>query len=830
MARKTSARRKSRFGLILGAALAALALGTVARADDISNTLDPTVDAVAEIMPLNVGGPSGTTNLVVVARNGDGKNGCNLTGSTTLVVSISSSNSSVATVSPSSATFTSCSATPLLTVTPHNQGTATISVSQTSNNTGGTFNLAPATFTVNVAPPPNTPPQISVGGVTTGDSYAKGSVPAATCHVTDAEDGDSSFPATLSAISGAHASDGIGEQTASCSYTDAGGVTAAASKVYFIVDPSGPGITPVLAPPVPDGDNGWYRSDIALAWTVSEPQSPSSLVKTGCLDQSITTDQAETTYACSATSAGGGAGPVSVSLKRDATRPTIGGNASPAANAAGWNNTSVSVSFLCDDNLSGLASCGPDGSLTAQGADQSVSGTAVDNAGNSRSTTVAGIDIDLTNPTITGSRSPGANGAGWNNTDVTVSFSCADGLSGVASCPTDQTVSAEGANQSVAGTAFDVADNSASATVAGISIDKTNPSIGGSASPAPNAAGWNNEHVTVSYDCDDDRSGVASCGPDQTLTTDGENQLATGTATDNADNSDTATVGGIDIDQTDPTISGAIAPASATGSNGWYVNAPTVTFTCDDALSGIASCVADGTSPATHQVTLGESASAQSAGGTATDVADNAATASLGGVKVDLSDPTLQCGATPTFMAGQLGNVSASVADLVSGPVAATVSAPAANPNGGSVTLTGYDNAGRSASIDCPYHVIGATFLQPINGRPIVNVAKLGRVIPVKVQLVYDGAPRTDLNTPSGGVTIGVGTTPCTVSTTVDDIEAYAAGSSNSGLQFRWESLAGFWMYNLDTSSFAMKPSSCYQGSVYLNGTKAGFFFVKITK
>ena len=830
MAKTTTARRKSRFGLILGAALAALALGTVARADDISNTLDPTVDAVAEIMPLNVGGPTGTTSLIVLTRNDDGKNGCNLTGSTTLVVSISSSNTSVATVSPSSSTFTSCGTTPLLTVTPQNQGTATISVSQTSNNTGATFNFAPATFTVNVSPPPNTPPQIAVGGVTAGASYAKGSVPAATCHVTDAEDGNSSSPAALSAISGSSASDGIGEQTASCSYTDAGGLTAAASKVYFIVDPSVPGISYVLSPAVPDGDNGWYRSDVGLAWTVSEPDSPNSLFKTDCVDQSITTDQPATSYGCSATSAGGSSEEASVSVKRDATKPTIGGMATPAPNGAGWINTAVSVSFLCDDNLSGVASCGPEASLTSEGADQSASGSAVDNAGNSRSATVAGIDIDLTNPTISGSRMPVANGAGWNNTDVTVSFACTDGLSGVASCPADQTVSSEGANQSVSGTAFDVADNSASTTVTGISIDKTKPSISGSASPAANAAGWNNEDVTVSFECHDDRSGVASCGPDQTLTADGADQSATGTATDKADNSENATVAGNDIDQTDPTISGAVAPASANGSNGWYVTAPTVSFTCDDTLSGVASCVADGTIPAPYQRTLGENASVQSVGGTTTDVADNVATASVGGLKVDLSDPALQCGATPTFSSGQLGNVSASVSDLISGPVATTVSAPASNPNGGSVMLTGYDNAGRSASISCPYHVIGATFLQPIDGRPTVNAAKLGRVIPVKVQLVYDGVPQTELNTLSGGVTIGVGTTSCTVTTTADDIEAYAAGNSNTGLQFRWESLAGFWMYNLDTSSFAMKPSTCYQGSVYLNGTKAGHFFVKITK
>jgi hypothetical protein len=229
-------------------------------------------------------------------------------------------------------------------------------------------------------------------------------------------------------------------------------------------------------------------------------------------------------------------------------------------------------------------------------------------------------------------------------------------------------------------------------------------------------------------------------------------------------------------------------------------------------------------------VTLGESASPQTVSGTATDEAENSETASVGGLKVDLSDPAVQCNATPTFMEGQLGMVSASVSDTISGAAQSTVSAQASNPNGGSVSLTGHDNAGRSTTVSCPYHVIGAMFLQPINGRPTVNIAKAGRVIPVKVQIVYDGVSQTDLNTPSGAVTIGVGTTSCVVTTNADDIEAYAAGSSNTGLQFRWEPTGAFWIYNLDTSSFAMKPSTCYQGSVYLNGVKAGYFFVKITK
>ena len=39
------------------------------------------------------------------------------------------------------------------------------------------------------------------------------------------------------------------------------------------------------------GDNGWYMSDVSLVWLVTEGESPGSLVKTGCVDQSVTADQ-----------------------------------------------------------------------------------------------------------------------------------------------------------------------------------------------------------------------------------------------------------------------------------------------------------------------------------------------------------------------------------------------------------------------------------------------------------------------------------------------------------------------------------------------------------
>ena len=481
MATRKRTKARGRLTLLLGAILATVLFAAVAYADDISNNLDLTADAVAETMPLIQGGANGTTRLYIVPQNGDGKNGCNLTGSTTATVLLSSSDTGVATVSPSSVTFTSCvtsAAGPLVTVTPHNSGTATISGQVTQNNTGGTFNVTFITFTVNVGPPPNTPPHVSITGVTGGASYNKGSVPSATCQVTDTEDGSSSFAATIGPIVGPYASDGIGEQEASCSYTDAGALTASASVTYGIVDPSAPSISSVVTPTSPNGNNGWYTGNVSLDWTVSEPQSPSSLVKTGCVDQNITADQAATTYSCAATSAGGSSGPVDVTIKRDATAPSISASTLSLPNGAGWYKAPVTVHYTCSDARSGLASCSADDTLSTDGANQSSSGEAEDNAGNTANAGVSPINIDTTAPTATAHASPGPNANGWNNSNVTVSFTGNDSLSGIASCSDSVLFDTAGVGQSASGTCTDKAGNvSDTATASGINIDLTDPSV-----------------------------------------------------------------------------------------------------------------------------------------------------------------------------------------------------------------------------------------------------------------------------------------------------------------------------------------------------------------
>jgi hypothetical protein len=273
-----------------------------------------------------------------------------------------------------------------------------------------------------------------------------------------------------------------------------------------------------------------------------------------------------------------------VQVKIDQTPPTINHTQSPAANANGWNNTSVTVTFICGDTGgSGIASCTGPQTVTTEGQNQAVSGTAVDNAGNT-ATDPATVSIDKTAPTISAAADRAANAAGWYNADVTVSFTVGDGLSGIDTASTPVVLS-EGANQTASGTATDAAGNTASASVTGINIDKTAPSLSGAATTAPNAAGWYNGDVTVHWTASDALSNLAGSAPDDSLVTgEGDDLAASASVSDNAGNSANATVSGIKIDRTAPST---FASVPAALDSGWYAGAVLVTLTTGPDLSGV---------------------------------------------------------------------------------------------------------------------------------------------------------------------------------------------------------------------------------------------------
>lgn len=121
--------------------------------------------------------------------------------------------------------------------------------------------------------------------------------------------------------------------------------------------------------------------------------------------------------------------PVQGTLTLDTTPPNLSASISPPRNPAGWNRTDVAVSFQATDALSGIADVTPPTTLTAEGANQVVNGTATDRAGNMATASVT-VNLDKTPPSL--AIGFPADGAQLNNPQLAVTGNVGDALSGVA--------------------------------------------------------------------------------------------------------------------------------------------------------------------------------------------------------------------------------------------------------------------------------------------------------------------------------------------------------------------------------------------------------------
>jgi hypothetical protein len=247
------------------------------------------------------------------------------------------------------------------------------------------------------------------------------------------------------------------------------------------------------------------------------------------------------------------------------------------------------------------------------------------------------LSIDVTPPVTTATVAPPASG-GWHRGDVDVTLTANDepGGSGVKQIVFDATGAGALAEATVPGSTamvtisaegittlrFSAEDNAGNTEVRHnllLRIDRTPPVIAAAAAPAPNAAGWNNTDVTVTFTCTDSLSGIAHCPGPLTLSADGANQSASGTASDVAGNTSSTSVTGIDIDRTPPTVTYA-------GNAGTYTVDQNVDIVCTaaDNLSGIASTTCSDVHQPAYVFPLGTNTLSANA----TDVAGNTAGAS----------------------------------------------------------------------------------------------------------------------------------------------------------------------------------------------------------
>lgn len=299
--------------------------------------------------------------------------------------------------------------------------------------------------------------------------------------------------------------------------------------------------------------NGWYKTlPLSVTWKASDALS--GLVSPQAANQAITgtarftvagANQTRTPTLTTNTAFTGFVDKAGNNSTRnlqstpfsiDNVAPVIAWTKSPAANATGWNNTDVSMSWQVSDALSGV----DPNQLTGQAnsgtvllaVNTSATGQTVkptlntgftgwlDLAGNSlastaTSVTSAAVKIDKSAPTVLANApTAGVNAAGWYKANVTVTCARTEvgssGLKTGAAYPATVSVSTEGTN-TVTCNAADNADNTASNAVQ-IKLDKTVP-VASTPTVTTGTKGAGPSYsipVTVSGSVSDVTSGVVS--------------------------------------------------------------------------------------------------------------------------------------------------------------------------------------------------------------------------------------------------------------------------------------------------------------------------------
>ncbi len=598
-------------------------------------------------------------------------------------------------------------------------------------------------------------------------------------------------------------------QSATGTCTDNAGNSASNTQNGINIDKTDPVATLVSRLPAANAD-GWNNSAVTVKWDCTDALSGAKVAQ---VSDTKSSDGANQTASATCEDKAGNTKVASLGgINIDTVAPTATlASRLPAANADGWNNSAVTVKWDCTDALSGPTTAQVSDTKSSDGANQTANATCEDKAGNTKAASLGGINIDTVEPTIAFvSRLPAANADGWNNSDVTVKWDCADALSGAKLAQVSDTKSSEGTNQTANGTCEDKAGNSKSASVTGINIDKTDPTISATRTPGANADGWNNTDVTVQFSCDDPvhggtASGVVLCPADVTLTGEGANQSVTRTVFDKAGNSASATKDNINIDKTAPTATVA-SRLPAANSYGWNNSDVTVKWNCADELSG----------PKTAQVsdTKSSEGADQTATATCEDKAGNTKGASLGGINIDKTVPNIGvtdnnaasynvCGSRPS----KPGFNPSDALSGLDGSQGETWTTPGTPSGVGNYTYSAHaqDKAGNPASYGPKTYTVlyGAAFggyLQPINGDGSSRF-KVGSTIPVKFQALCNG-------TPVGNVTAKMYVKQGDNQPDPGVDEAISTSAATTGNLFRWTgSPDNQYIFNLSTKLGYVNPS-----------------------
>ena len=334
--------------------------------------------------------------------------------------------------------------------------------------------------------------------------------------------------------------------------------------------------------------------------------------------------------------------------------------------------------------------------------------------------------------------------------------------------------------------------------------DKSAPTI---TCDVVDAAKWYNDNVTVNCIAEDAGSGLANAADASfSLSTniaagseDASASTGSKTVTDNAGNSATINARTFKVDRKAPEYTCDDAPT------GWQNGEVVINCQGSDTGSGIIE--ADASFTLSTSVGAGsETSSASTATRQLTDNAGNHATAAaITGLKVDRKAPIVTCNAAPTFILGASpANVTAGVQDGGSGPASATVSQVGNTTTVGSktVSISGSDNVGNSASALCGYSVVygnSKLFLSPIPQTKTDRAFKAGSVIPVKFQLT-DATGALISDELAQAVVANISVRFVSGESISEATEAIAGASADSGTTFRYDAVADQFIFNLKTA------------------------------
>ncbi len=381
--------------------------------------------------------------------------------------------------------------------------------------------------------------------------------------------------------------------------------------------------------------NGWHNHPLTVTFAGSD--ATSGLDVCDAPKSYAGPDDATAAVGGSCRDRAGNVSPRSFAFKYDGTAPVVTATPARAANANGWYNAAIGVSFAGTDLVAGVVSCSA--TKTYSGPDSAaaeVSGSCTDAAGNSGSK-ILGLKYDATAPQVTASaaRAPGPDG--WYSAPVAVGFTAADATSGVDTCDADKTYSGPDSGSAVVGGACrDKAGNSATGSLP-LKYDATKPIVTAGPSRPAGTNGWYSAPLTVSFTGSDVTSGLDACdaaktyaGPDSASTS------VAGTCRDRAGNTQTGQLA-LKYDATAPQVSASAS--RVVDANGWYNHGLTVSFSGLDATAGIDSCDA-------AKAYSGPDSANATVVGACRDNAGNSASASLP-LKYDGTAPAVT-GVTPS--------------------------------------------------------------------------------------------------------------------------------------------------------------------------------------